>query len=456
MYVYCTHKLNSTHLSSFLLSNVRCNHSIPQSGNKSELQSRLIEWTNSQHRRRVLERNAMRTQSGAESPLQGAINDALFRSSIAKSYTSTRRSGGVFKDSDAGRNAAAASSGLMGSISRKDRTKEGKSQNDNHGRGEDFNMVEPLINRRKALLRSNRLSFSKNKDQRKDSSTSNTNSANVDHDHDDTDMDADIDDEDESIDSDIVMKPSQDYLTDLRKTFYKNVETAPNNYQVKQLYQQAKRADQAGDLKSAKVYLEKLQQVTPTDTRVIRRLARLEMQGGNVHVAREILQNGLRSRTLPSRSRGDILQGLGKLELASGNLNSARKHFKDAIAAAPNFPNPYHALATLEHSLGNIRVATTILRSGLKHCPSNHRLHHALGDLYREAKMLDMAEKAYQKGLNCIDAEMNETGRNLQWSKSFSYTALSYLAYQRGEVDECREWLRKSVNGSNRMHAQGW
>jgi len=54
---------------------------LQKGGNKRDLQKKLIEWTNSQHRRRVLERNAMRTQSYADSPLQGAIHDALFHSS---------------------------------------------------------------------------------------------------------------------------------------------------------------------------------------------------------------------------------------------------------------------------------------------------------------------------------------------------------------------------------------
>ena len=367
-----------------------------------ELQNKLIEWTNSQHRRRVLERNAMRTQAAGESLIHNAINDALFNSVPVKTSKDTK--GYTNKESSRG-----------GDV--------------------DFNCVEPLINRRKALLRSKRFSFSKSKGTLGFG----------------TDVGTDIDDEDETIGSDD-LKPTKDYLTDLRKTFDKNVEKAPNNYQVKQLYQEAKHADQAGDFKSAKVYLQKLREVTPRDTRVIRRLARLEMQEGKVHIAREILQSGLRSMS----NNGDILQGLGKLELACGNVNSARRHFKDAMAASPTFPNPYHALATLEHSLGNIRVSTTILRSGLKHCPSNHRLHHALGDLYREAKMLDMAEKTYHKGLKCIDAETEETGRNFEWSKSFLYTALSYVAYERDEIDESREWLRKSTSGNNRMHSQGW
>ncbi len=296
--------------------------------------------------------------------------------------------------------------------------------------------IEPLINRRKELLRSNKFSFSKSKGS----------------------LGFDIDEEDDVEDfgaGDIVddMIPTEQYLSDLKKTFDKNVATAPNNYQVKQLYQQAKYADQAGDYESAKFYLNQLRVVTPKDTRVTRRLARLEMQDGNLHEARKVLQSKL--RTMPKN--GDLLQGLGQLEVKCGNTDLARQYFKDAIAASPEFANPYHALGTLEHSEGNIKVATTILRLGLKHCPSNHRLHHALGDLYREAKMLDMAEKAYNKGLKCIEMESQLSGKRLDWGKSFFYTAMSYLSYDRGEIDQARKWLRKSVElANNEMHSQGW
>ena len=234
--------------------------------------------------------------------------------------------------------------------------------------------VEPLINCRKALLRSKKFSFNN-----KSKGTLGF------------EVGIETDDDDNAAFAHDYLMPTKAYLSDLRKAFDKNVDRVPNNFQVKQLYQRAKHADQAGDTKSTKAYLQELREVTPGDYRVIRRLACLEMQEGRVHKAGEILQVGLHE--MPKN--GDILQGLGQLELKTGNKNEARGYFKEAITASPAFPNPYHALATLEHSEGNIRVATTILRMELKHCPSIHRLHHALGDLYRESKMLDMAEKAY-------------------------------------------------------------
>jgi tetratricopeptide (TPR) repeat protein len=305
--------------------------------------------------------------------------------------------------------------------------------------------MEPLINRRKALLRSKNMSFTETNDNKNRQGGVNAGSV-------DEEEDGELDEEEDLI-MELNLQPTKDYLTDLKKTFDKNVSKVPNNYQVKQLYQKAKAADQGGDVKRAKMYLLQLRKVTPQDTRVIRRLARLESQEGNMDKAREILQLALRS--MPKS--GDLLQGLAQMEMSCGNTQKARQYFREAIMSSPKFPNPYHALATLEHSEGKIRVATAILRLGLKHCPTNHRLHHALGDLYREANMLDLAEKAYQKGLRCVDLEAEESGKSLDWGKSFLYTALSYVHYDKGDIAECRKWLRKSIDsGNNCMHSQGW
>ncbi len=268
------------------------------------------------------------------------------------------------------------------------------------------------------------------------------------------DDEEDYDDLDEFISS----AYTEDYLSDLTKTFHESKsvqetkDAALNNYQLKELYLQAKYADQRGDVTTARDILQRLWQVTPNDSRVMRRLARLYSQENNFHQAREILQTGLQ------KSPNDVylLQGLGQLERNCGNLMKARDYFKQAIQSSPDVPNPYHALGTLEHSQGNIRAATTVLRMGLKHCPSNHRLHHALGDLYREAKMLNMAEKAYLKGLKCLDMETERSEKRMDWSRSFFYSAMSYLSYDLGDKGNCRNWLQKSIAGTNKLHSQGW
>ena len=453
-------------------------HLLLQSGNKNELQQRLLEWTHNQHKRRVLERNAYRSSSSQ--PLHDAIDQAIHSNDSFDSFSTS--------SFDAFSAASASASFSSTSTPRTTTTKRRYDRNGNAGQepeqqnkggteesiingneGEDsVDTIEPLINRRKALLRSKHFSFSKNK---KGVLGFDINTNNVDSttEEDEEDYDYDYDD----VDNFLSTPPTEDYLNDLTKTFHesKSVVVLPedssdvsrsgllddvdamNNYQLKELYLEAKRADQSGNIQKAKVLLQKLHSFTPKDTRVIRRLARLEIQENNYDKGRKILQDGL--RILPNDSY--ILQGLGQLERSCGNLNKAREYFKEAIQRSPSIPNPYHALGTLEHSQGNIRAATTVLRMGLKQCPSNHRLHHALGDLYREAKMLDMAEKAYLRGLKCLDVESSSSGRALNWSRSFFYTAMSYLSYDRGDVDICKMWLKKSTDHvHNKMHSQGW
>ena len=254
-------------------------------------------------------------------------------------------------------------------------------------------------------------------------------------------------------------KPPKELLSSLTRTFYNSEleskvlsKYASNNYQVKQLYTQAKHADQAGDIQGSKFYLQILRKVSPNDVRVIRRLARLELQQNSPEEARSTLLSGLES--FPNDPH--LLQGLAQLELQCGNHDRARQYYSESIHIKPDFANPYHALAILEISLGNTLAAENVLRKGLKHCPGNHRLHHALGDLYREEGMLDDAEIILKRGLECINMEAASSGRNLDWSKSFLYTSLSYVAYEKGDINKCRFLLRESVESDNHMHAQGW
>ncbi len=463
-----------------------------KSGNKHELQQRLIQWTQNQHKRRVLERNALRTSSSQ--PLHDTIEyQKLLQYQQEKQEFNDIDSIDNFSFLSSSFDAFSAASAVAASISssssskiKHDHSKQQQVLCDQEGinNNDDIDTIEPLINKRKALLRSKQFSFSKNKrgvlgfdidnyNQKSSNQDNEENDFENNYEYDD-DYDHDYDDDDEEEENDVFFSsttpPTQDYLNGLTKTFHqsKNVEDQQqqhpeiiselnvhvmNNYQLKELYLEAKHADQNGDIQLSKAFLNKLYQVTPHDTRVIRRLARLEIQDKNYDKGREILQTGL--RVLPDDVH--LLHGLGQLERSCGNWDKAREFFKEAIQACPTIPNPYHALGTLEHSQGNIRAATTVLRMGLKLCPSNHRLHHALGDLYREAKMLDMAEKAYLRGLKCLDAESATDGKQLNWSRSFFYTGMSYLSYDRGDLKTCRRWLRKGIDHAhNKMHSQGW
>ena len=226
----------------------------------------------------------------------------------------------------------------------------------------------------------------------------------------------------------------------LSKTFH-----APSsiysNREVREMYVEAKVADQAGDRQRSKVILSQLRVATPHDMRVVRRLARMEQEDGNLPAARTILLDGLRME--PDNSH--LLNGLGQIERVAGNGNSARSYYRRAIKCNPTFPNPYHALGTLEHTHGNIRAALTIIKEGIKNCPRNHRLYHALGDVYLDANMLDLAEEAYLNGLQL----------GPEWSKSFFYTSLSFVSYAQGHSRDSRALLMQSLEINGGMHAQG-
>jgi len=232
--------------------------------------------------------------------------------------------------------------------------------------------------------------------------------------------------------------PTKEYLSKL----FDAPPSQYSNLEVTQMYAAAKAADQSGDRALSRQILYKLKEATPHDARIYRRLARMESEEGSIDNARRVLQEGLQLHP----ENAYIWHGLGQLENKAGNDSESRKCFGQAIKMDPAFPNAYHAWGIFEHSKGNIARAMKILKKGLEYCPTNHRLHHALGDLYREAKMLDMAEKSFRRAL--------EHGPEV--SRPFAYTSLAYIAYELGEHNRCRSWLKKAVAINNGRHAKGW
>ena len=229
-------------------------------------------------------------------------------------------------------------------------------------------------------------------------------------------------------------------VTRLSKTF-----NAPSsnfsNREVREMYIEAKVSEQAGHRDRSKAILTQLREATPHDMRVVRRLARMEEEDGNNSVARAMLREALRSEP----DNAHLLHGLGQLERTAGNDFTAMKYFRRATKKDWTFPNPYHALGTLEHTHGNIRAALTVIKEGIKNCPQNHRLHHALGDVYLDANMLDLAEESYLAGIQY----------GPRWSKPFFYTSLSFVSYAQGHIRDCRTLLRQSLEVNGGMHAQG-
>jgi len=257
------------------------------------------------------------------------------------------------------------------------------------------------------------------------------------------DLDEEEEDDEETTDDDSTVNEAsitKASISQLSKTF--NTPSSNfSNRDVREMYFEAKAADQAGNRKRSKAILFQLRDATPHDMRVVRRLARMEQEDGNLVQARTMLQHALNAEP----DNAHLLHGLGQLERSAGNDYSAKKYFRRASKRNPTFPNPYHALGTLEHTHGNIRAALTVIKEGIKNCPQNHRLYHALGDVYLDANMLDLAEESYLAGLQ----------HGSIWSKAFFYTSLSFVSYAKGHTRDCRTLLRQSLQINGGMHAQG-
>jgi len=355
---------------------------LAKNGRRGELEERLMGWTTEQHRRRVENR-----RSGMSSSVLGS-------NAAASEHRTSTPLGDMIEDAlgPGKRRVAPTSSSPSPTSTTGD--------------------IESLFNRRKALREA--------KDAKDKPLTA---------------------ENEEDTEADDNAPPTEEDLSKLAQTF--NSPTAKfSNYEVKEMYQRAKFADKAGDRRLAKKLLVELLDATPKDSRILRRLSRMEVEEGNISGARQILQNGIRRNP----DDANLLHGLATLEAKHGSVDAARGLYKEAIRSDPSQPNAYHALGTMEHSRGNIRVATAVLRHGIKHCPTNHRLHHALGDLYREAQMLDLSELAYRKSLK----------HSPEWGKSFAYTALSYLSYDKGDRSDCRRWLQESLEVNKGSHSQGW
>eukprot|EP00980_Cylindrotheca_fusiformis_P003655 scaffold818_cov136-Cylindrotheca_fusiformis.AAC.21 len=239
------------------------------------------------------------------------------------------------------------------------------------------------------------------------------------------------------------VQTQKEYLQELSKVLEAPSSPYSSNVKSKELYVASKKADQMGDRKTAIHLLHTLLEVTPSDGRVYRRLSRMYCEQGNVDQARSIMHKGIRRQP----DNPWLWHGLAKLEHThGGSKDKVRRLYQRAIQVDPAFAHSYHALGTFEHTEGNIAEAMKILKKGIEFCPTNHRLHHALGDLYRGAKLLEDAERSYRRSL--------EHGTPVNYC--FAYSALACVAYERDQIANARKWLRRSIQLNNGRHARGW
>ncbi len=235
---------------------------------------------------------------------------------------------------------------------------------------------------------------------------------------------------------------SAEYLKSLARALRAPSSPYSSNIQARELYAAAKQADQLGERMVAMDLLQTLIMVTPSDARVIRRLARMYTEQGDIDKAKETLRTGLERQN----DNPWLWHGLGQLERKHGVYQLAKEYFEKAIQCDATFAQAYHAMGTMEHSLGNVANAMRIIKKGIEYCPTNHRLWHASGCVYRAAQMLEDADRSYRRALK----------HGPTTSHCFVYSALAAVAYEQGDIDRARNWLLKSVEINDGRHAQGW
>ncbi|CAJ1963938.1 unnamed protein product [Cylindrotheca closterium] len=248
--------------------------------------------------------------------------------------------------------------------------------------------------------------------------------------------------------ADSSLSSSKEYLQKLKKTLETPSSQYSSNVRAKEIYMASKHADQAGDRETSIQLLQTLLTVTPNDGRVYRRLARIYNEQGETIKARSVLQTGLQKQPENPWLWHGLAQLLDHNNHGGSNDSKMRikRAYQKAIQLDPTFAHSYHALGTFEHSEGNIAQAMRILKQGIKYCPTNHQLYHALGDIYRGARLLDDAERSYYRSL--------EHGSPINYC--FAFSALAAVAFEKEEINNARKWLRKSIRLNNGRHAQGW
>jgi tetratricopeptide (TPR) repeat protein len=124
---------------------------------------------------------------------------------------------------------------------------------------------------------------------------------------------------------------------------------------------------------------------------------------------------------------------LGLLAQRQGDAPAAERHFREAIARAPEFAPAYVSIADLLRAQGREEEGERMLRDGLRHAPANADLHHALG-------LSHVRRQQYAAGL----AALAQAARLAPESTRYQYVHAVAL-YDRGKPREAVKVLEAAL-----------
>jgi len=144
------------------------------------------------------------------------------------------------------------------------------------------------------------------------------------------------------------------------------------------------------------------------------------------------------------------------MEVANGNLDFARRIYKQGIHAQCNDPaSVYHGLGKLELSSGNVDLARAILQEGLKQVATQARFmdasrHERARFIFHTLGMLEL-----NSGRTVEALEVFQSGVEAHSNSSQLLLGCALCEAKLGSETKARHWFERAVR-VDRRHAQAW
>ncbi|KAL3924665.1 MAG: hypothetical protein SGILL_000902, partial [Bacillariaceae sp.] len=175
-----------------------------------------------------------------------------------------------------------------------------------------------------------------------------------------------------------------------------------------------------------------------------------------------------------------VYRRLARMYSEQGEVDVARSTLRKGLKKMPHNPWLWHGMGQLEMNNGNVQLGIRCYHRAIKEDPTFAHSYHAWGIHEYSQGHIANAMKILKKGIEYCptnhrlhhalgdlyrgakllrDAERSYR-RALQEgppvSHSFAYSALACVSYEQGDLEEARRWLYRSIDLNNGRHAQGW